>query len=95
MGLFPRTIGKGFPGARTGVPWGPHRRPRPPAKGDGGGKTGGRDHAGLRIFMRDHNILCRLPCFLPRGEGRNLLLGPGPCKFSYPDFGESSFYEVG
>ena len=35
MGLFPRTVGKRFPRARTGASWETHPRSRPPWRGNG------------------------------------------------------------
>ena len=58
MGLFPRTVGKRFLGARTGAAWGSLCVPDCPGERVRGRKMPGWDHAGPCIFIRHHKMWC-------------------------------------
>jgi hypothetical protein len=56
MGLFPRTVGKGFSCARTGGFMGADPHPACPGEGTGGREMPGEAHAGPCIFIRHHKM---------------------------------------
>ena len=47
------------------------------------------------MFMRTHEMLCRLVCFSPRGEGPNPPRRPPACSILDADFGEGPFHALG
>ncbi len=47
------------------------------------------------MFMRTHEVLCRLVCFSPRGEGPNPARRPPACSILDADFGEGPFRALG
>ena len=55
---------------------------------------GGVRHAQGGMFMRAHEMWCRLVCFSPRGEVVRGRLGIPASRIPYADFGEQHFHAL-